>query len=245
MLQLDHPDAKFGQEDPRLFEFRGELYLSYHGVIGEKGPTNVLYARLGEDYQPREIFCPDIPGRAIWEKSHSYFEGADGKLYCVYSVGPAHRVLRIEGDQVVDSWESPYRLPWSGGHLRGGASPVLLPGGDRYGHWIHGRIDRNARGQDTWKRLYTLGYYEFESKPPFRTVRGTPDPLMVGNPAELRTWQKPAFPAVIWPAGAILENGRWRVSCGWQEEEIRIFGWDASELTESLYDARQLVTATR
>lgn len=235
-LVLDHPDARFGQEDPRLFEHRGRLHVAFHGVCGEKGPTNVLHARLDDDLQPEAIYYPQLPKRDVWEKSHSYFEGVDGGLYCVYSPGPIHRVLQIDGKRVVRQWDQPYTLPWNGGHLRGGASPVLLPGGERFGHWIHGRIDRTAAGRPTRRRLYTLGYYEFEAAPPFRPVRGTPNYLMCGNHAELRAWQKPDFPAVVWPAGAMLEGGRWRVSCGWQEEDVRVFEWDAAALDAALVE---------
>lgn len=236
-LNLDHPAATHGREDPRLFEFRGRLHLMYHGVAGASGPVNVLYARLGDDFQPERVYHPQLPERGPVEKSHSYFEGLDGELYAVYSVGPIHRVLQIDGERVVGRWDQPYRLPWNGGHMRGGAPPVLLPGGERFGHWFHGRIDVNAAGQRTRGALYTAGYYEFESRPPFRPVRGTPSFLACGNPAELRHWQRETeFPAVVWPAGAILEGGSWRVSCGWQEEEVHVAEWAAAALDASLVE---------
>jgi hypothetical protein len=63
------------QEDPRLFVFRGELYVSYSAYYqrGDKAWTDVCYARLEQDvsgsWHGGDEFYPHYPGRGTWEKN--------------------------------------------------------------------------------------------------------------------------------------------------------------------------------
>ena len=226
-LDLRHPLSSSSREDPRLFLAEDRLWLAYTGVTERRGDwgnwvTQVLYCRLGSDLQPEQVWCPQIDQRQ-WpkEKNHSYF-GADGRIYCVYQSEPTHRVLEVERDQVVAVYETPNPLPWSGGHLRGGASPVRV--GDLWYHWIHG-------GSDSPRR-YNVGLVVFEARPPFRVVRQTPEPLEWDDPA---TKPKPQYCPVIFPAGAILENGLWRVSCGIHDHWIAVHDWPEDAVERAIH----------
>jgi predicted GH43/DUF377 family glycosyl hydrolase len=226
LLGLYHPAAIHGREDPRLFVYRGRLHVSYHGVMGEHGPTNVLYARLTDDFRVQQVYHPHIPERQTWEKSHVYFEGADGELYMVYSVAPAHRVYRVRGEVVELVGGTPNALPWSGGERRGGASPVYHDG--RWWHGFHGRIGAWSYG------TYTLGVYTFEATAPFRVLQSSPHPLLTGDHANRQKWQKDDFPAAIWPAGAVLENGIWKLGYGLQDHWCEVGEWDAASVDRFL-----------
>lgn len=203
LLPLRHPAAMYGREDPRLFRHRGKLHVSYTGVDGVKGPTNMLYARLASDWLVEEIFYPQIDDRQPWEKNWTMYSHRD-TLYAVYSIRP-HRILRIDGDRTELAYETPGPSTWSGGHLRGGASPVLHEG--VYYHWFHGRLDGA-------KSAYNIGLYTFEAKPPFRIQQVTPDPLMVSD-----SWPD-YYCDPVFPAGSCRVPDGWLVSAGHGDRQI-------------------------
>jgi len=232
-LDLWHPRASYGREDPRLFTFGGRLHVSYVGVLGGAGgiTTHQMYARLSDDLAVEEVFHPEYAGRQAWEKNWAFFEAQDS-LYAVYSVSP-HVILKVDGNSAARAYETPYPGPWSGGHLRGGASPLLV--GDRYYHWFHGA--KQAAG---W-RIYNAGLYSFRADPPFDVLSYTPDPI---SWADLRTKPRDVWAAVIFPCGAVLERGRWRVSMGWHDRQCEVWEYDAAHVAKLLRDVVPKPAAT-
>jgi predicted GH43/DUF377 family glycosyl hydrolase len=221
-LDLSHPAALFGQEDPRFFWFRDRLHLSFVGTMESNGRvriTNQLYARLTDDLRVAEVFHPSVPGRSDWEKNHVYFQYMNA-LYAIYDVAPNHRLLRIDGDVATWAESTPNPLPWSGGPRRGGATPVLRD--DEYYHWFH---SRSYYGKT---ELYEIGVMTFEAKPPFRPLRGTREPVMVAKPGPK------GKPQSIFPCGAVLNGGRWLISMGLYDSYIEIHAFDAAEIESRL-----------
>ena len=211
-LPLHHPAALYGREDPRLFLFRGQLHVSFVGVVGRaRGVhTSQLYARLGAGpLLPVEaVFHPrEEPGR--WQKNWAFF-GCDGDLYAVYSISP-HRVLRVDGGSVTASYQTANPMRWAGGEPRGGAPPFRV--GDEYAHVFHDRVgpDRNP--------TYRVGVYCFEARPPFRVTRYVPDPVLVADP---RTNTHKNYADVLFPCGAFLLGGDLIVAGGEHDRRTRI-----------------------
>ena len=224
-LLLPHPRATRGQEDPRLFVFRGRLHVAYIGV--ERGRTSQLYARMADDLRTEAVFYPEPTNFARQEpkeKNHSYFEH-DGELLAVYQTGPRHIITRIDGDRAERIDDTPVDLPWSGGFMRGGAPPVRV--GDHYYHWFHGRVGTD---QYPW---YNVGLSVFEARPPFRTVALSPHPMLWGDMAANLTTDR-SYACTAFPQGAVLENGVWKVSMGWNDRGIRIGEWDAAAVDATL-----------
>jgi predicted GH43/DUF377 family glycosyl hydrolase len=222
------PGAEYGQEDPRLFVHRGRLHVGYIGVEirdfhGLR--TNQLYAELTDDLRVAKVYRPDHPYRrpAEWEKNWVFFSHAD-QLYAVYKTMP-HHVVRVDGERVTDVTVRSFRPPWSGGHMRGGAPPVLV--GDTYYHWFHGRVDGPVN-------RYSIGVVTFDAAPPFAIRKMTPNPLMM---AEMRTKPADQYAAVVFPCGAVLEDGVWRVSYGVHDRWTEIAEWDAAAVDAYLVDA--------
>lgn len=209
-LPLHHAQAPLGQEDPRFFVHAGKLHVGYIGVLGEQGPTSVLYARLSDGLDVEQIFYPDFAKRGAWEKNWTFFSWS-GELFAVYSIRP-HAVLHVVNDEAFPFAQTTAMLPWSGGSMRGGASPVRV--GDEFFHWFHGATE-TAKG-----RVYNVGCYAFQARPPFRITRLTPDPILVGDRAP-----RPAdfWADCIFPGGAILAGDRWLVSAGVMDTSISIF----------------------
>jgi len=210
-----------GCEDPRLFEFGGNLHVEYIGV--ERLPKNqirshVLVARLEENYNVAETWLPKYSRRQHWEKNWGFFEHA-AELFAVYSIHP-HRVLRFDGHNVVEEIEQRYQSPWTHGTLRGGASPVLV--GDRFYSFFHGTTE-TATG-----RLYSIGCYTFAAEPPFKPLAMTPTPILLPDQKD-----RPgaSTPYVVFPCGALLAGGdRWLVSYGYYDKASRIVEFDAEQL---------------
>lgn len=221
-LNLTHPAAGWGREDPRFFLFRDRLHVAYAGVQGSAGPTQQVYARLRDDFTAEAIFAPPSPVGAAWEKNWSFFEYA-GELHAVHSMTPRHIVLRIDGDRTRVAAAHPNPLAWSGGFMRGGASPVLA--GGRFVSWFHGK--RNVGKRTT----YTTGVYTFEVAPPFRALSVTPSPVMHGDPKtrpadwRINNW---------FPCGAILDRGEWVVSAGAHDRWIEIARWSPDAIASTL-----------
>jgi predicted GH43/DUF377 family glycosyl hydrolase len=209
-LRLRHDRASFGREDPRLFIFRDRLHVAYIGVEpgGASVLTNQMYARLKDDFQVEEIFYPNYPGRAEWEKNWQFFEYADD-LYAVYSIAP-HRVLHIRGNEARLVHETPTPFAWAGGHLRGGAPPVRV--GQRFYHWFHGRTDHDWR--------YNYGLYTFAADPPFPILSMTPEPLLWAGPETDGN-----YCPVHFPAGAVHDGGKWLLSLGVNDRRVEIHEW--------------------
>lgn len=207
LSRLRHRFANYGREDPRLFIHRGQLHVSYVGV--EHGPgifrTNILYASLRDDLRVDKVYAPVAPDRTNpnrWEKNWSFFS-QDDQLYTIYSIRP-HIVYRLAGDKVVERIETHNAHPWSGGYLRGGASPVWHEG--KWWHWFHGGHDL-AGGWPT--RRYNVGVYTFNRD--FTVTGMTPHPVYT---ADDTTRPEGQYCSCVFPCGALHEGGRWVVSAG-------------------------------
>ncbi len=214
-LNLFHPrEANYGREDPRLFWHKGQLHVSYIGVVGGHAilHTSQLYARLNAMFQVEEVLYPHYPPRNSWEKNWGFFSHED-VLYASYSISP-HRVLKINGPNSEMLYNTPTPFPWAGGELRGGTPPI--PVGNEYWSFFHSRSE--VRGH----RIYDIGVYAFEAKPPFHITRVTPKYIAIADPST-----KPAdqYASVLFPCGAVLDGDRWLVAMGVHDRwtEIREF----------------------
>lgn len=226
-LRLSHDRAPGAQEDPRLFTFRGRLYLHFTGVETEHGQayTCQLLARLDDSLKVEAVWYPDYGGRT-WpmEKNWQFFEHS-GELFTVYSMQP-HVVLHVPEGPDGFTRAYPFRtvdtpLPWAWGAKRGGASPVLV--GDEYWCFFHGAKD--VAGQ----RVYSGGAYTFEARPPFAPKRITPQPILLPGEKTGDCWAN-----VVFPCGAIPRGGKWLVSYGYQDAECRIAEYDHADIEKAM-----------
>lgn len=233
LLNLIHNHCRQSREDPRLFEHRGKLHVSFVGVVGDpvngKGNTHVLHAALRDDLSVEKVSFPKYARmHPTWEKSWGFFEWQN-ELFAVYTISP-HVVLHCNGDEALPFSEHKIAMPWAGGNLRGGASPIRV--GDEYWSWFHGSVDQ---GQPTpsgpaGTRVYNVGVYAFEAKPPFRPTRITPSPVLWGSHDETgKCWCD-----VVFPCGAVLDGDTWRVSAGKFDREIRVYEWRHADIEKAM-----------
>lgn len=214
-LDLRHPRAAVGAEDPRLFVFRGQLHLSFTAFDGQR--PSVLYAPLN-GLKVDRVIEPHYAARRAWEKNWAFFEGIDNQLYCVYSIDPVHTVLRVDGDRVAvaGQTDSPV-VGWVGGHLRGGAPPVLVDG--EWWHWFHGALDDGEPN-----RRYSVGLYAFDPEPPFKLRRWLTHPVAWASENDFAASGN--YCRVAFPGGAVLDRGRWHVAVGVHDRWCEMWSWD-------------------
>lgn len=222
-LDLSHPRAAAGQDDPVLSTFRGRLRVWFVGCEDNHRKGSQLYADLSDDLRVERVYYPDYAARQRpFEKNWMPFEHA-GEQYAVYTIRP-HVVIRIDGDRATKVHETPYPFPWAGGHLRGGAPPVLHDG--RFYHWFHGKVEPRT------PLLYSVGVYTFAAEPPFAPIAGSPAPLLWGDDAEAR--RVGCEFAVVFPRGAILHDGVWEVTGGEYDTRLARWRWDAAAVDRLL-----------
>jgi predicted GH43/DUF377 family glycosyl hydrolase len=184
--------------------------------------TNVCLARVDEKtLEVQEKYLPHYPHRREWEKNWSAWS-YEGLMFASYSISP-HRVLRIDGNET-RSYETKWSHKWSGGELRGGASPVRV--GDEFFHFFHG-LTTQANG----RRLYNVGCVVYEARPPFKVKRYTPDPLDVADP---KTCPQGQYADVIFTCGAVKVGDQWALSMGVHDRHCEIRFYSAEEVERRL-----------
>jgi len=209
-LNTGHPRSCKASEDPRLFVHRGKLHVAFTGYERRPGveAANHLYASVDDHWQVEDVWEAAYAERKPWEKNWATFSTGDD-LFAIYSHKP-HTILRIDGRRATKLFVNDQRLPWSGGEIRGGASPVRV--GDEFYHFFHGYLRRG--GEIRW--VYSVGLYTFEAKPPFRITRMCSEPVLM---SEGRVREDAD---IIYPCGAIIRNGWWHISYGFQDQSCHI-----------------------
>lgn len=213
-------------EDARLFMFNGSPHISFTQMTGYRPGVDykciMKYARLklnGNRWLIEEVFWPKFGrnGGESKEKNWSFFEH-DGKLYVIYEDAPHRRVLRLEGERVVEELQSE-GVAWPWGTIRGGAPPVPFGDGKMIA-LFHSSLPTEIAPH--FVRYYGAAYV-FEAKPPFRILSVSAKPILAGSEADGHG-EDPRYsdgwkPFVVFPCGAVMDGDDMLVSLGvndWQ-----------------------------
>ncbi len=168
----------------------------------------------------------------IIEKNWQFFSSGQ-KNYCIYKADHEHDVFEFDvADGLIKRrFLSLFRASWNHGKISGGASPVLHPDGLFYSFFHSWTVD------ETKKRIYHIGLYTFENKPPFRVKEVSSKPLMsASDPAN----ESPSGHAVLFPAGAIFDasTSEWLIATGVNDSACGWFRITHSEARSSLKKVR-------
>jgi predicted GH43/DUF377 family glycosyl hydrolase len=225
-LPLANPTGNEHHEDCRLFVFRGEPYISYTEMVGYIPGVNYTcimeYARLSlkrGKWSVEQEWTPQYGNNNGFakEKNWVFFEH-DKKLHCIYGTDPEHVVLELDGSKVVREYRT--KGPsWHWGHVRGGTPPVDL-GDGRLLAIFHSSLPTEEPPH--YVRYYAAAY-TFESKPPFRILQISEQPILAGSeedghrtdPRYTEGWK----PYVVFPCGLVPDGKDWLLSFGindWQ-----------------------------
>lgn len=214
-------------EDARLFMYKGDLWTSYTCYHAQGVRSHQRYARIDEYGTVREDYGLTPPSPRVTEKNWQFFEH-DGKLYTAYLINP-HKIFEVQQDQVIPRHTTAIISPWEYGELHGGTPPIEVDG--YYYSFFHSWI-----AQPPIRRKYYAGVYRFHNKPPFKVANISKRPLMEASSDDMKKYAVnhesavQSLYSIVFPGGAIFENGKWTISYGYQDAECRIAQFTHEEI---------------
>lgn len=200
-------------EDPRVILFNGNPWVSYSNFY-----TRCLWVHQGlmqvNTHMQASSLChpvyggngPSISANTGHEKNWLWFQDRSGELRMIYAAFP-HTVVRFDKEGHSHSTTAK-GFRWTKGIIRGGTPPVFVEEDGMYWTFFHSSVEISPTPP---RRRYYMGAYAFEAMPPYRIVRRTSIPLLVGNGRDFR---EPSAPLCVFPCGALLDAGTWHVSLG-------------------------------
>jgi hypothetical protein len=215
--------------DPRFFLREAGSWISYHD-------DKDLYVfpidleRLPARFSPKRLVLVDRPPRA-GERNWGFFD--DGVFKAVYSIRP-HIILKLEEtEEAVEAFSfcnTEAQIPWNVKHWgepHGGSSPV------RVGSCWFSFFQSSSR-VNRWseRKVYRLGFYGFEDKPPYRIRCMTREPILGADSIDgPRSYYRDH--AVVFPSGALFEDGWWLVSLGIHDRTLAFTVFEHKRLLEN------------
>ncbi len=192
-------------EDPRLFVYDGELYLSY--TDGWK----MAQAKIDPDTLEAVESFYYSPQPSKQEKNWTFFE-SEGKLYSVYDINN-HTVLEMNGEKWKKVATTDFSHGWKWGSLRGGSTPIRM--GDSFISFFH------SSKEIPGGRQYFMGAYTFEAQYPFRPISISKEPILTGEWIDESIKRLSNKIYVVFPCGAIRKEDSWIVSFGYNDYQCR------------------------
>lgn len=214
----------FHAEDPRLFIYNDELYLSYTDGY-QMAQAKINPASL----QAEESFYIDKPDKKRTEKNWTFFDH-QGKLLCVYQIAP-HTIFEMNRANYSKVFETNFEHGWKWGIPRGGTSPVKH--GDNYISFFH-----SAKDLPGGHRQYFMGAYIFEGKPPFKPLYISKEPIIAGEYQDDSMRRLSTKIYVVFPNGLIRKDNSWLVSFGYNDVSCRYIEIEDSLLKENLVEVK-------
>ena len=204
-------------EDPRLFEFNGEVWIAYVESAGwnRKSPPKsvVRYGKLVEnrEWLLEKSFSVEYGKNDFTAMEKNWVPFVyEGMIHFIYQISPSHIVIRVDGDRVIEEYNT--ECPqWRFGQMKGGSCP--FPTGS--GKWVrafHSRLDNEP---PPIGHRYYVGTLEMNSAPPFEVTSVNETPRLFGSELDSMTkterngcrhWKG----NVVFPSGGFYdETGRY------------------------------------
>jgi len=142
------------------------------------------------------------------EKNWQFFEH-EGELFCMYSIAP-YVIGRVSGTTLELVINEPAPFDWPFGVPHGGTPPVRV--NDEYFTFFHSDLTLSSR------RVYVAGVLSFEARRPFRITGYHPEPVMRAG----KDNRDHARLYVVYPGGAIFEDGLWQIAYGWHDMKCKL-----------------------
>ena len=213
MLKWKDTAAEEQMEDPRVvyhngrtwigacnFIWYGDSWTGAHQVLGVFDTAWQCLARQDPVVGGNGAWLANVNGRH--EKNWVYFFH-EGKLHLLYSAKP-WKIVQFGAKFSDKTLHESEGIEWQWGQIRGGTPPVLHDG--LYWTFFHSSMPWSGR-----YRRYYMGAVAFESKPPFKPVKMTDEPLLIGSQHD--SWQE-RKPCVVFPCGAVVQDDKWLISYG-------------------------------
>ena len=210
-------------EDPRVLVYNDKIYVSCatythdacHLVHQKMLVFDKNFNHIDNIHFKYGFNGMDLKQNVGIEKNWTFFVHND-KLMCVYKLSP-HTVLEFdwEGNLLTEYiTHNKFQSNWNYGIPRGGTNPIYKD--DYYIGFFHSYI--------YWgngKRRYFMGYYKFNSKPPFNIIEISNKPMLYASEKDERMYPE-ENPLVVFPCGAIIEDDKCLISLGINDEKTGI-----------------------
>jgi len=222
--------------DPRLFRLAGRLFVYWNSGMHEPFNHQFMIELDESTLKPvgraRELIMEGE--RRLTEKNWTFF--GDGPFYAIYSIEP-HCVMEfsLAGENEI-KFHPVVSVNWNNGgrsdaygDLRGGAVPQRL--GDYYYNFCHSVY--GVAGN----YMYAPAVYRFEAGYPFPPKDFSRNLLELANPFGFNDSPdrlNPAVRQVLYPCGAVFEDGKWIVSYGVNDAYSLITEIPRSEIDAAL-----------
>ena len=199
-------------EDARLFEHKGQLYLSYVAVEYWRPDGKKTYywsaihvVSLDDDFNVIRHYKTKFDGNGVDTPQKNWIYFSDGEhLYFIHDA-QYHRVVQVDDNLQPVKATASTPIQWPHGVMRGGSNPIRLDD-EHWLTWTHASVNHKQR-----KRRYTMVPYIFTLKE--ITQIGKPVFASTMNPIVdiSATWW---HPVVIFPMGVIRNGGNFLLSVG-------------------------------
>lgn len=227
-------------EDPRIFPYRGKLFLIYNDNINEiyfdhSKRRDMFIAELQKNDQgftlstPLKLFPEEKYNHQLQQKNWVPFEW-DKNLFLGYSIMP-HEILAasLRNGHCSTAFKTETTLSWIYGNLRGGTPPQLFDG--EYLAFFHSAAKTRSPSSYNWKVWhYFMGAYTFSTEPPFNITQMTPKPI-IGEDFYTPSYREKR---VIFPGGFAISDNRIYVAYGKDDCELWIATLDKTALKAAL-----------
>lgn len=200
----------FHVEDPRLFIFNNELYLSYTDGY------QMAQAKINPDtLQAEDSFYLDKPNKERTEKNWTFFEH-EMKLHCLYDINKQH-IFEVYRERRDRSYQTEFKHEWKYGDIKGGTSPVRY--GENFITFFHSTTQLRYNNRDS--RQYFMGALIFEAKPPFKPISISKEPFICGELVDMNIPRLNNNIFVVFPSGLIRKENSFSISFGYNDFQCR------------------------
>ena len=210
-------------EDPRILSYKDRFYVSCASYIhGNYKQIHQKILVLDSNLNHIDNIHPKYGnnGESIIkntgiEKNWTFFIHED-RLMCIYKIDP-HIVVEFDWNgNLIAEYISQNNITssWKFGECRGGTNPILKDG------YYHSFFHSNIFLKDGVKKYY-MGYYKFESKPPFKIVQISDKPILSGVECGERMMENFNH-MVVFPMGMIIDDNQFLVSLGINDEKTAL-----------------------
>jgi predicted GH43/DUF377 family glycosyl hydrolase len=214
---VDEPSQQF--EDPRGFYYPrinqtliGACTFVWYQHQRWTGPHQ-CFGAFDHEWNCVKMHYPVIggnpPGMERIEKHENYEKNwlwflNNDKLHLLYKAKPWLIFQFGETWNEPKAWKLDNGITWVYGDIRGGTTPIQV--GDYYFTFHHSSLPWQSK-----YRRYYAGCLAFEAVPPFYPKFVTKEPILIGSQNDI--WAE-GKPLVVFPCGAIFNEGNWLVSLG-------------------------------
>jgi predicted GH43/DUF377 family glycosyl hydrolase len=223
-------------EDPRLITYDNKLFIVFNS--GKEPKYRIREMKIAEiDYdslETKEIKKLDLKLNKT-EKNWSPFifneSNGEKTVYFEYNI-PERSIVHDTPNGLSykqKGLEKHKNLNWNWGPIRGGTQSIKID--DHYLGFFHSCYDDPI----TLKKIYVMGAYTFEDKPPFNITRISYHPILFEGiyTSAPKSITNPNL-RCIYPAGIATENVDGKtiihVSCGENDSSVKIISFDKKTL---------------